>query len=178
MNQDVGSRGEAEAADPALLDVVARIEEPECAVDVLLPSPSPRVRRSLALAAAARVVDEDAVAVTAQQRCVGKRSSPRSPPPAWTSTTAAPFLEGEYHPESSRPSADSKVTGWYPLGGSGIGSRYLWVGTIAVAVGKSPRVDDKNANHDCDRSVDPTATRCGRSLAAMTPRNPERETDE
>ncbi len=48
---------------------------------------------SAALAAATRVVDEDAVAVAGQEGCVGERAGAVAAAP-WTTITAAPFSDG------------------------------------------------------------------------------------
>jgi len=48
------------------------------------------------------------------------------------------FFDGAYQPERRSPSEASNATASYPLGVAGIGSRYLWVGTMAAAIGNTP----------------------------------------
>ena len=72
--QHVRTGREPDCADPVRVDVVAGLEERERARDVLRPVPAVVVLAAVALAAAAGVVEQDAVAVTCEQLGVGDRA--------------------------------------------------------------------------------------------------------
>ncbi len=75
VDRDVGAGREPERGDAPRLDVVAFRQEVERRGGVLLPAPAVRVDRALAVAAAARVVEEHAVAVADEHLGVAQRAA-------------------------------------------------------------------------------------------------------
>ena len=70
LQQDIGSRGQAQPSDSAAIDVLALRQEVERSADVRLPGPALRVRAALALPATSSVVEQDSVAVPREHRGV------------------------------------------------------------------------------------------------------------
>jgi hypothetical protein len=70
FDEDVGAGGEPECADASVFDVGAALEPGDGGVDVTVPGPAVGVWVALALAAAAGVVEEGAVAGVSEQRRV------------------------------------------------------------------------------------------------------------
>ena len=100
LDHHLAADREADAADPIRIDVGPALQVRDGGVDVALALPAEQVRVALALALAATVEEQHAVAVPCEElRTLAARTNGPG-----NEITAAPFRDGMYQPSSSSPS--------------------------------------------------------------------------
>ena len=132
LDEHVGARREAEGADPPGVDLGPALQERHRAVDVVAPVPAEAVRRALAVAAPARVVEQHAVARGGQHPRVARRALA-------VAVAAVHEQDGRAvarRAGTSRSASGRRSSGTRPPGSRGpglapIGSRHLCTSIIA-----------------------------------------------